>query len=291
MSRKRRKKRWWFLILAIVALMFLASRGLSIYVSALWFGSLGYAQVYWYMFRLKIELFVIFFLITVVILRAGFWLIERAFAPFAFEDGLVRCIIAEAGDHLDQLPLMQHALMRTWKIAGGPTAQFGSALTLTHRDYRSAGGIAEALSKHADAAWTSIEQDAAKANLARRLFLLLADVHPDGKIVRRRPLVSEVQAVTGANIPAIEEIVLLFQSDDRNFLLPPLKPGGDGAPANCCSPSLGFGICACISRPVGMRLKSPGSWGRTFRFDFFKEEVPCWSYRGSRGCFRKPSNS
>ena len=82
---RRRKRWWWFLILAIVALMFLASRGLSIYVSALWFSSLGYAQVYWYMFRLKIELFVVFFLITVVILRGGFWLIERAFAPFAFE--------------------------------------------------------------------------------------------------------------------------------------------------------------------------------------------------------------
>ena len=82
---RRRKRWWWFLILAVVALIFLASRGLSIYVSALWFGSLGYAQVYWYMFRLKIELFVTFFLITVVILRGGFWLIERAFAPFAFD--------------------------------------------------------------------------------------------------------------------------------------------------------------------------------------------------------------
>src|SRR5260370_37106865 len=82
---RRRRRWWWFLILAIVALVFLASRGLSIYVSALWFGSLGYAQVYWYMFKLKIELFVVFFLITVAILRGGFWLIERAFAPFAFE--------------------------------------------------------------------------------------------------------------------------------------------------------------------------------------------------------------
>src|SRR5712692_1892670 len=82
---RRRRRWWWFLILAIVVLVFLASRGLSIYVSALWFGSLGYAQVYWYMFRLKIELFVVFFLLTVVILRLGLWLIERAFAPFAFE--------------------------------------------------------------------------------------------------------------------------------------------------------------------------------------------------------------
>jgi uncharacterized membrane protein (UPF0182 family) len=68
--------------IAIVGLIFIASRSLSIYVSALWFDSLGYSSVYWYMFRLKIELFLIFFALTVLILRGGFWLIERALAPF-----------------------------------------------------------------------------------------------------------------------------------------------------------------------------------------------------------------
>src|SRR6266852_3888222 len=81
-----RRKRWrWFLLLAILALLFVASRGLSIYISALWFGSLGYSSVYWYMFKLKVELFVIFFVLTVLILRGGFWLIERAFASIAFD--------------------------------------------------------------------------------------------------------------------------------------------------------------------------------------------------------------
>jgi uncharacterized membrane protein (UPF0182 family) len=79
--RKRRRKRWrWVIVLAVLALLFVASRGLSIYVSALWFGSLGYSSVYWYMFRLKVEMFAAFFVLTVLILRVGFWLIERAFA-------------------------------------------------------------------------------------------------------------------------------------------------------------------------------------------------------------------
>lgn len=82
---KPRRRRWrWLLLLALVLLVFVASRALSIYVSALWFGSLGYAPVYWYMFRLKIELFLIFFLLSLFILRGGFWLIERTFAAFAF---------------------------------------------------------------------------------------------------------------------------------------------------------------------------------------------------------------
>src|SRR5260370_39518945 len=82
---KPRRRRWlWWVVLAIVLLFFVSSRALSIYVSALWFGSLGYSAVYWYIFKLKIELFLIFFLLTVIILRGGFWLIDRAFASFPF---------------------------------------------------------------------------------------------------------------------------------------------------------------------------------------------------------------
>ncbi|MFS8085712.1 MAG: UPF0182 family protein, partial [Acidobacteriota bacterium] len=81
-----RRKRWrWFILLAILALLFVASRGLSIYISALWFDSLGYSSVYWYMFKLKLELFAIFFLLTVLILRGGFWLVERLFAQIALD--------------------------------------------------------------------------------------------------------------------------------------------------------------------------------------------------------------
>src|SRR5438046_6349997 len=89
-SRRPRRRRWlWLLVIAIAVLVLLASRGLSIYLSALWFGSLGYAPVYWYMFRLKIELFVIFFVLTLLILRGGLWLIERGFARFAFDSRTV----------------------------------------------------------------------------------------------------------------------------------------------------------------------------------------------------------
>ena len=80
----RRRRRWWLWILvAILVALFLSSRILSVYVSALWFGSLGYSAVYWYMLKLKIELFLIFFVLTVLILRGAFWLIERVFASFA----------------------------------------------------------------------------------------------------------------------------------------------------------------------------------------------------------------
>ena len=61
------------------------TRSLSIDVSALWFGSLGYSDVYWYVFKLKAGLFFGFFLLTVAILRGCFWLLERAFASYSLE--------------------------------------------------------------------------------------------------------------------------------------------------------------------------------------------------------------
>ncbi len=145
---------------------------------------------------------------------------NAAFRPFTFEPGLVNRIINDAGDRPDQLPLLQHALMRTWKFALKRANGDDSALTVGEDDYRKAGGIENALSLHADAAWATIANDKRKADIARHLFLLLCDVSPDGQITRRRPKIAEVEAVTGASITEIEEVIRLFQDDDRNFLLP-----------------------------------------------------------------------
>jgi uncharacterized protein len=88
MPPRRRRWRLW-LILAAVVLLFTLSQTLSIYIEALWFGSLGYAQVYWYTFRLKLALFVIFALLTFIILRGVFILFERVFAATALEPRII----------------------------------------------------------------------------------------------------------------------------------------------------------------------------------------------------------
>jgi uncharacterized membrane protein (UPF0182 family) len=81
------RRRWirWALAAGVVLLIVL-SRSLSIYLSALWFGSLGYADVYWYIFKLKFALFIGFAVVTVVVLRGAFWLLERAHALHALEE-------------------------------------------------------------------------------------------------------------------------------------------------------------------------------------------------------------
>jgi len=82
--RRRRWRRW--VLAGVVVLLLLASRSLAVYLSALWFGSLGYSAAYWYMFKLKVVLFLVFALLTLLILRGAFWLLERAFASYAIQN-------------------------------------------------------------------------------------------------------------------------------------------------------------------------------------------------------------
>ena len=84
--KKPRRSRWkWLVIIAIVVLIFVGARAISIYISAAWFGSLGYSSIFWFIFRAKLELFLIFFVLTTAFLRAAFWLTARAFGSFTFD--------------------------------------------------------------------------------------------------------------------------------------------------------------------------------------------------------------
>ena len=82
--RKRRRLKIW-LIVAAILLLFSLFRIVSIYISALWFGSLGYSSVYWYIFKLKIALFIGAAVLTALLLSATFLLFQRLFGAYAFE--------------------------------------------------------------------------------------------------------------------------------------------------------------------------------------------------------------
>lgn len=81
--RRRRFKIW--LVIGAVVLLVLFTRFLSIYFSALWFGSLGYSSVYWYIFKAKLILFLGSAILTAALLSTTFLLFQRLFGAYAFE--------------------------------------------------------------------------------------------------------------------------------------------------------------------------------------------------------------
>ncbi len=79
-SRRPRRLRLLVPLGVALLLLFTLPRLLSLYIDALWYGSVGYEPVFWYSFRYKILLFVIFAVATFVILRAAFYVLNRTFA-------------------------------------------------------------------------------------------------------------------------------------------------------------------------------------------------------------------
>jgi len=82
---KRWRWRLWLLIAAVILLISF-SRIISIYFSSLWFESLGYSSVYWYVFKVKAALFAGSAIATALLLSATFLLFQRLFGAYAFEN-------------------------------------------------------------------------------------------------------------------------------------------------------------------------------------------------------------
>jgi uncharacterized membrane protein (UPF0182 family) len=77
-----RSRRRFFVILAVlVASLFGTRTALSYYVDALWFGSLGYADVFWKTLSLQWGIFTVFAAATFLILYGSFLALKRAHLP------------------------------------------------------------------------------------------------------------------------------------------------------------------------------------------------------------------
>src|SRR5258708_25784922 len=77
-----RRRRRFFLIIAVLAGIFFAGwTSLSYYLDVLWFGSLGYGDVFWKTIRLHTGIFTAFAAATCVILYGSFLALKRAHLP------------------------------------------------------------------------------------------------------------------------------------------------------------------------------------------------------------------
>jgi uncharacterized protein len=81
----KRRRLKIFIVIAAGLLLLSLSRILSIYLSSLWFESLGYSSVYWYVLKTKIALFAASAVVTALLLSATFLLFQRLFGAYAFE--------------------------------------------------------------------------------------------------------------------------------------------------------------------------------------------------------------
>jgi len=150
----------------------------------------------------------------------------------AISEPLVNQLLNDVGDNPDQLPIMQHALMRTWDH--WLTHRNGNPIDIP--DYHAIGGMAEALSRHADEAYAELN-DAQKA-IAEKLFKGLTEKGTDNREIRRPMEVREICELTGADEAAVIAVIDVFRREGRSFLMPPPTDALTGAPVHLNRESL-----------------------------------------------------
>jgi WD40 repeat protein/energy-coupling factor transporter ATP-binding protein EcfA2 len=129
---------------------------------------------------------------------------------------LVNQLLNDMGDDPDQLPILQHALMRTWD-QWEKTGSYHEPIEMSH--YEAIGKMAEALSIHADEAYEELPDDRSR-EIAERIFRCLAERGTGHSEVRRPTGVSELNAITGATFKELNSVLNVFRKEGRSFLLP-----------------------------------------------------------------------
>jgi hypothetical protein len=129
---------------------------------------------------------------------------------------LVNQLLNDMGADPDQLPVMQHLLMRMWQHRG---VEPGASFELTLEDYKAVGGFAQALSRHADEAYGSLK-GAEQKRLAEILLRCATERLIDKQDSRRPVRIREVAAVAGVPWQRVAEVVEAFRRSGNSFLLP-----------------------------------------------------------------------
>ena len=130
---------------------------------------------------------------------------------------LMQRLLNDLGDDPDQLPILQHALMRTWDY-WLQHRQENEPLDLRH--YEAIGTMSLALSQHADEVFeqaTSEEEQEA----SRRMFQALTEKGVDNRGIRRPTRLSELAEISGADKETLIGIIDRFRKQGCTFLMPP----------------------------------------------------------------------
>ena len=134
----------------------------------------------------------------------------------AIEPELVERLINDFGDELDQLPVLQHCLMRLWDRAGA--ASRGGPRRLTRQTYDDIGRMTEALSRHAD---EILAQCAGKELAVEQAFRALSELDREGRAIRRALRFEKLLAETGVEEPELRAVLDRFRAPTCSFLVPP----------------------------------------------------------------------
>lgn len=130
---------------------------------------------------------------------------------------LTQRLLNDVGDNPDQLPILQHALMRAWD-QWTMDHEEGEPIDLRH--YEAIGGMRKALSQHADEAYRELS-DGESRRVCETLFKALTEQGSDNRGIRRPTRVDEICACAGVSVDDVIDVADIFRRPGRTFIMPP----------------------------------------------------------------------
>ncbi len=189
---------------------------------------------------------------------------------------LVNRVLNDIGDDHDQLPLVQHALMRTWDHWAA--RQIDGPIDLD--DYVAVGTFREALSKHAEEAYEETVRRGL-GETAERIFKALTDKVTDQRGVRRPTRVDELAGIVEASEAAVIEVIDRFRATGRSFLMPPARVPLNGTSIVDISHE---SLMRCWRRLITWAEEERASAAFYVRLS----QAATWFEEGSAGVWRNP---
>jgi energy-coupling factor transporter ATP-binding protein EcfA2 len=129
---------------------------------------------------------------------------------------LTQQLLNDVGNNPDQLPILQHALMRTWDY-WIQNMEDGESLDLRH--YVAIGKLEEALSQHANE--TFAELDKREREICEVIFKSLTEKGRDNFGIRRTANIQELAQIANVTEDEIINVVEKFRRPGRSLLMPP----------------------------------------------------------------------
>ncbi len=130
---------------------------------------------------------------------------------------LLQRILNDTGDEPDQLPVLQHALMRTWEFWRRADPDHTRRIELV--DYEAAGCFENALNNHADELLKGVDE-----KIAERIFRRLTIRGFDNRERRDPATLAELWAVNAADTPKARQkvcdVIDHFRKGSAAFLVP-----------------------------------------------------------------------
>jgi hypothetical protein len=130
---------------------------------------------------------------------------------------LVLRLLNDLGNDHDRLPVLQHALMRTWDYWSRNRTP-GEPMDVKH--YEAVGTMLDALSRHTEEAYSEVGSDQLQ-RVTEGVFKALTDTVADPRGTRRPCSVSTLAAITGASEADVIASIEPFRREGRSFLMPP----------------------------------------------------------------------